>query len=98
MDGGCNGGNTETAFTYVHRAGGIETNKNYPYTSGTGITGICKFKKGMQALASSVEAVVLACCPHLVLVCDFAASYLLVLIYYSQGQHNHFGLHQGRNG
>jgi len=42
-DGGCNGGNTETAFGYVHKAGGIETSADYPYTSGGGSTGICKF-------------------------------------------------------
>jgi len=42
-DGGCNGGNTETAYGYVHKAGGIETSADYPYTSGGGSTGICKF-------------------------------------------------------
>lgn len=44
VDGGCNGGNTETAYQYVHQAGGIETEESYPYTSGGGRTGICKFK------------------------------------------------------
>jgi len=42
-DGGCNGGNTETAYGYVHKAGGIETSADYPYTSGGGATGTCKF-------------------------------------------------------
>jgi len=42
-DGGCNGGNTETAYGYVHKAGGIETSTDYPYTSGGGSTGVCKF-------------------------------------------------------
>jgi len=42
-DGGCNGGNTETAYEYVHKAGGMELESDYPYTSGsTGITGTCK--------------------------------------------------------
>jgi len=40
-DGGCNGGNTETAYGYVVRAGGIETEASYPYTSGRGQTGPC---------------------------------------------------------
>lgn len=40
---GCNGGWTEHAYEYVIRAGGIETDAAYPYTSGTaGITGSCK--------------------------------------------------------
>lgn len=42
-DGGCNGGNTETAFRYVASCGGIQTEADYPYTSGTGRTGTCKF-------------------------------------------------------
>lgn len=45
-DGGCNGGNTETAYGYVKGAGGIETEADYPYTSGGGSTGSCKFNSG----------------------------------------------------
>jgi C1A family cysteine protease len=40
---GCNGGWTEHAYEYVIRAGGIEGDSDYPYTSGTaGVTGSCK--------------------------------------------------------
>jgi C1A family cysteine protease len=45
-DGGCNGGNTETAYNYVKKAGGLEAESNYPYTSGkTKKTGTCKATK-----------------------------------------------------
>jgi C1A family cysteine protease len=49
-DGGCNGGNTETAYGYVKGAGGIETERNYPYTSGGGSTGRCKFDSSKVAV------------------------------------------------
>jgi len=38
---GCNGGWTEHAYNYVNRAGGIETDATYPYTSYQGVTGSC---------------------------------------------------------
>jgi C1A family cysteine protease len=38
---GCNGGWTEHAYKYVKGIGGIETEKDYPYTSGNGVTGKC---------------------------------------------------------
>jgi len=39
--GGCSGGNTENAFDYAEA--GLETEANYPYTSGSfGVTGSCK--------------------------------------------------------
>merc|ERR1719453_1492153 len=41
---GCNGGWTEHAYNYVKSTGGITTNSNYPYTSGTGVTGQCADK------------------------------------------------------
>jgi len=53
VDGGCNGGNTETAYEYVKGAGGIETEESYPYTSGGGNTGICKFKVAKVAVKIS---------------------------------------------
>jgi C1A family cysteine protease len=43
QDAGCNGGDTITAYQYVISAGGQEDNADYPYTSGNGNTGTCKF-------------------------------------------------------
>jgi len=40
--GGCNGGWPSNAYNYVKKAGGIETDANYPYTSYNGVTGSCK--------------------------------------------------------
>lgn len=47
---GCNGGWTEHAYSYVERAGGLETESAYPYTSGTGITGQCKVDTSAYAV------------------------------------------------
>jgi len=43
-DGGCNGGNTETAYAYIESAGGLATAASYPYTNATyyGTTGTCQ--------------------------------------------------------
>lgn len=38
---GCNGGNTETAYQYIQKAGGIELESSYPYTSYYDTTGTC---------------------------------------------------------
>lgn len=35
QDGGCNGGDTPTAYEYMENAGGLELEMDYPYTSGT---------------------------------------------------------------
>jgi len=41
-DNGCDGGDLPTAFAYIAESG-LETNKVYPYTSGDGNTGTCKY-------------------------------------------------------
>jgi len=43
VDQGCNGGDLPTAYAYVKGAG-QEDNADYPYTSGGGNTGVCKYK------------------------------------------------------
>jgi len=45
-DGGCNGGNTETAYEYVIKAGGQELEKSYPYT---GTNDACRFHSDLVA-------------------------------------------------
>jgi len=52
-DGGCNGGDTVTAYKYIETAGGLDTGSDYPdksHTSGT--TGKCKWDKKKAAKVS----------------------------------------------
>jgi len=45
---GCGGGWPGTAYNYIINAGGLQTNKTYPYTSGkTNNQGTCKFNKSL---------------------------------------------------
>jgi hypothetical protein len=41
-DYGCNGGNTESAYEYIKKTGGLESNAAYPYTSYFDSDGTCK--------------------------------------------------------
>ncbi|KAK8354136.1 hypothetical protein V6Z11_A05G199800 [Gossypium hirsutum] len=50
-DSGCNGGLMTTAFEYILKAGGLETEKDYPYTRND--RGPCKFDK--TKIAASVS-------------------------------------------
>ena len=51
-DLGCNGGNTETAYAYVKKAGGLEPASDYPYRSGTtGSSGTCAAEKAEEAVS-----------------------------------------------
>jgi hypothetical protein len=52
-DGGCNGGNTETAYRYMEEAGGLVLAKDYPDTSHTsGSTGTCSSSKAADPVIS----------------------------------------------
>ena len=46
VDGGCNGGDTITAYQYIQKAGGLTSEAKYPYTSGEGDTGFCSWNGG----------------------------------------------------
>jgi len=43
VDSGCDGGDLPTAYKYIEDTGGLESNAQYPYTSGGGGNTACKF-------------------------------------------------------
>jgi len=45
QDKGCDGGIMENAYEWIIKNGGIATEELYPYSSGTGETGMCQKKK-----------------------------------------------------
>jgi len=56
VDLGCNGGNTETAYAYVEKAGGLALETKYKDTSAkSGLDGKCKKKKA-KAAGGAVKA------------------------------------------
>jgi len=55
-DGGCNGGDLPTAFEYVQKNGGIDTQSDYPDTSSsTGRTGSCKKSKAANKVVQITD-------------------------------------------
>lgn len=49
-DSGCGGGLMENAFNWLQQNGGEMTESDYPYTSGGGSEGSCKFDEGSAVL------------------------------------------------
>jgi C1A family cysteine protease len=48
---GCGGGWTESAYTYIKNAGGLEQDSDYPYTSYFGQTGTCHADSSLEVVS-----------------------------------------------
>jgi len=57
MDRGCNGGVPSSAISYVHSAGGIMKEADYPYRNGKGGVGACEFQPSKVAVKVKGAAV-----------------------------------------
>ncbi|KAK3267866.1 hypothetical protein CYMTET_23601 [Cymbomonas tetramitiformis] len=55
-DDGCDGGLQATALKWILKEGGLVSEKDYPYTSGSGTTGSCNKKKEKKAVAASIKS------------------------------------------
>jgi len=49
---GCNGGDTRPAYEFIIKNGGIDSEQDYPYSSGGGTTGTCKNAKLSKHVAT----------------------------------------------
>jgi len=61
-DGGCNGGDTITAYEYVESVNGLESDSNYPYTSGGGNNGNCEANTSLEIIGVSNYTYAVAPC------------------------------------
>ena len=65
---GCDGGNTETAYTYVKLTGGVELESDYPYTSYYDVSGACVVDSSKFVVC---EQIVKALCHDAHYICTF---------------------------
>lgn len=55
-DDGCDGGYMDYAFEWIVKNGGIDTEKDYPYTSTYGVDGTCNITKVCSVSKKCVSA------------------------------------------
>jgi len=74
---GCNGGNPTTAYNYLKGTAGLEKEVDYPYTSGGGSTGSCKYVSskayekvtGYQKLSGGEDGMLTGLSKHALSIC-----------------------------